>query len=450
MTKLSALPSIEKLTENPAFASFVESLSRPLVVEIVRSTVADFREKLKKGESFEEAELVEAALVRLKEKERRALTKVINATGVILHTNLGRAPLSRRSLEKAAELLSGYVNLEFDLETGERGSRGSFVEELFCLLSGAEASLTVNNNAAALYLALSVLAKGRAVVISRGELVQIGGGFKIPEILEESGAILKEVGTTNRTVIADYEKAVGQKTALILKVHTSNFKQIGFVESVPASELAPLAHSKNILLLEDLGSGAFVPTDRFGLPREPMVSAAVEAGCDLVTFSGDKLLAGPQAGVAVGKKEVIGQLKKSPLFRALRLDKLQLFLLQEALRYYLNHKESEELPAYGLLSTSAESLKIRAERIVETLEKKGLEVVQTESQVGGGALPEETFPSCGIALPEIYSASAWERKLRAVSTPVIGKIVKDRFILDLRAVFPEEDKTLVSVLKPLL
>jgi len=291
------------------------------------------------------------------------------------------------------------------------------------------------------------MGKGREVVISRGELVQIGGGFKIPEILEESGAVLKEVGTTNRTVLADYEKAINEKTALILKVHTSNFKQIGFVGSVPTAELAVLVQKRNIVLVEDLGSGAFVPTDRFNLPREPLVSAAVEAGCDLVTFSGDKLLAGPQAGIAVGKKEIIDRLKKSPLFRALRVDKLQFFLLGEALKYYLNKRETEELPAYRLLSFPIESLKARAEKIAQTLGNSGLEIVPTESQVGGGALPEEMLPSWGIALPEIYTASVWEEKLCAAAPPVIGKIVKDRFILDLRTVFPDEDESLASILK---
>ncbi|MCI0532352.1 MAG: L-seryl-tRNA(Sec) selenium transferase [candidate division Zixibacteria bacterium] len=450
MTKLSVLPSIEKLVEHPEFAPFIESLSRPLVVETARSVVADFRERVRTGNSFEESELIKAIIQRLKEKERRFLVRVINGTGVILHTNLGRAPLSHRSLESAAELLSGYVNLEFDLKTGERGGRGAFVEELFCLIAGAEAALVVNNNASALYLALSVLAKGREVVISRGELVQIGGGFKIPEILEESRAILKEVGTTNRTVLSDYEKAINEKTALILKVHTSNFKQVGFVESVPAAELAALARSKGILLVEDLGSGAFVPTERFGLPREPLAASAVEAGCDLVTFSGDKLLAGPQAGIAVGKREVIERLKKSPLFRALRVDKLYFLLLGEALKYYLNQKETGELPAYRLLSMSYEGLKMRAEQIAKQFQKQGMEAVLTDSQVGGGTLPEELLPSWGIALPEIYPANVWEEKLRAASPPVIGKIVKDRFIVDLRAIFPEEDEILVSVLKTLL
>ncbi|MCI0329371.1 MAG: L-seryl-tRNA(Sec) selenium transferase [candidate division Zixibacteria bacterium] len=450
MTKLSVLPSIEKLAERPEFVFFIESLSRPIVVETARNVVADFREKLRTGGSFEETELIAAIIHRLKEKERRFLVKVINGTGVILHTNLGRAPLSRRSLEKAAERLSGYVNLEFDLKTGKRGGRGAFVEELFCLISGAEAALVVNNNASVLYLALSVLARGKEVIISRGELIQIGGGFKIPEILEEAGAILKEVGTTNRTMLADYEKATGEKTALILKVHTSNFKQMGFVESVPAGELASLARSRGILLVEDLGSGAFVPTDRFGLPREPLVASAVEAGCDLVTFSGDKLLAGPQAGIAVGKKEVVERLKKSPLFRALRVDKLYFLLLGEALKYYLNHKETLELPAYRLLSTPVESLKARAGKIANDFQKQGVELVQTESQAGGGALPEEALSSWGIALPEIYPANVWEEKFRAAAPPVIGKIANERLVIDLRAVFPEEDEILVSVLKTLL
>ncbi len=450
MTKLSTLPSIEKLAENRAFAPFVQSLSRPLVVEAVRAVVADFRNRVKQGENIDEGELVKTVLVRLEEKKRQTLMKVINATGIILHTNLGRAPLSRASLEKASALLSGYVNLEFDLKTGGRGGRGAFVEDLLCLLSGAEAALVVNNNASALYLALSVLARGREVIISRGELVQIGGGFKIPEILEEAGAILKEIGTTNRTILADYEKAINAKTVLILKVHTSNFKQIGFVDSVPAAELASLTRSRNILLVEDLGSGAFVPTERFDLPREPLVSAAVEAGCDLVTFSGDKLLAGPQAGIAVGKKEVVNRLKKSSLFRALRVDKLYLLLLEETLKCYLNQKVTTELPAYRLLSASVESLKSRAENIIKWVGKSGLEAVPTKSQVGGGALPEESLLSWGIALPEIYSASNWEEKLRSASPPILGKIVKDRFIIDLRAVFPEEDAILISALKPLL
>ncbi len=449
MTKLTVLPSIEKLVEHPQFAPFFESLSRPFVVETARNVVADFREKLRTGNGFEEPELFEAIIHRLKEKERRFLIQVINGTGVILHTNLGRSPLARRSLEKAAALLSGYVNLEFDLKTGKRGGRGAFVEELFCLISGAGAALVVNNNASALYLALSVLAKGREVVISRGELVQIGGGFKIPEVLEESGAILKAVGTTNRTVLSDYAKAITEKTALILKVHTSNFKQIGFVESVPATELASLAHSRGVWLVEDLGSGSFVPTERIGLPREPLVASAVEAGCDLVTFSGDKLFAGPQAGIAVGKKEVIERLKKSPLFRALRVDKLYFLLLGEALKYYLNRQETIELPAYRLLSTPPESLKERADKVAKQFQKQGVVTVQTESQVGGGALPEEPMPSWGIVLPEIYPANIWDEKLRAVTPPVIGKIVKEQFVIDLRAIFPEEDDILVSFLKTL-
>lgn len=447
MPKLSVLPSIEKLVEQPQFVPFIEKLSRPVVVEVARSVVADFRKKLRTEGDFEEKKLVAAVAARLAEKERQSLVKVINGTGVVLHTNFGRAPLSRHSLEKAANLLSGYVNLEFDLKTGERGRRGACVEELFGLILGAEAALVVNNNASALYLTLSVLAKGREVVISRGELVQIGGGFKIPEILEESGAILKEVGTTNRTVLSDYEKGIGERTALVLKVHTSNFKQVGFVESVSAAELAGLAKSKGILLVEDLGSGAFVPTDRYGLPREPLVAAAVEAGCNLVTFSGDKLLAGPQAGIVVGKKETVARLKKSPLYRALRADKLYLLLLEEVLKYYLNHQETSLLPAHQLLSASVESLKLRAEKFAVQFQKQGIEAVSTESQTGGGALPEEVLPSWGIAFPQTNPAAVWEAKLRAATPPVIGKMGKERFIVDLRAVFPEEDETLVSVLK---
>jgi L-seryl-tRNA(Ser) seleniumtransferase len=251
-------------------------------------------------------------------------------------------------------------------------------------------------------------------------------------------------------VLADYDKAINEKTALILKVHTSNFKQVGFVESVSTADLAKLAHSKGVVLVEDLGSGAFVPTEPFGLPREPLISSAIEGGCDLVTFSGDKLLAGPQAGVAVGKKGIVERLKKSPLFRVLRADKLYLFLLGETLKYYLNRKEMFELPAYRLLSMPFENLKVRAEKIARLFQKRGMTVVTTDSQAGGGALPEEMLPSWGIVLPEIYPANGWEEKLRAATPPIVGKIVKNRFIVDLRTVFPEEDEILVSVLKALL
>lgn len=380
---------------------------------------------------------------------RSSLLPVINATGVILHTNLGRAPLSPAAVRAAEEAARGYSNLEFDLGTGERGSRFAHLEALLVRLTGAEAAMTVNNNAAALFLVLSALCAGREVVISRGQAVEIGGGFRIPDVMRQSGATLVEVGTTNRTYLRDYAEATTEATAAYLRVHASNFRVVGFTASVEVRDLARLARERGVLALDDLGSGALLDTTQFGLAAEPRVQDSIAAGADLVLFSGDKLLGGPQAGIVAGRRELVDRLRRHPLSRALRLDKVTIAALNATLLHYVRGDATSEIPVWRMIATPATDIERRAEALVASVGAG--EVVPGRSMVGGGSLPEESLPTTLVALraPAVDPMRA-AAALRGRSRPVVGRVERDALVLDLRTVDPADDAEVGAAVREVL
>lgn len=385
---------------------------------------------------------------------RPSLRRVINGTGVIIHTNMGRSPLAPAIAEELARLAAGYANLELDLETGRRGLRYSHVAGILQEITGAEAALVVNNNAAAVLLALDTLARNREVVVSRGQLVEIGGSFRIPDVMAKSGARLVEVGTTNRTHAADYEAAIGPDTALLLKVHTSNYRILGFTSEVPLPDLVALGHKHGIPVLEDLGSGCLVDLSRFGLQPEPSVQEALAAGLDLACFSGDKLLGGPQAGILVGRAALIEQIRRNPLTRALRIDKLTLAALEAVLRLYLDEQSAlAEIPTLRMLAEPEASVRKRAQHFLDAAPAAlsaacQLELCAMQAQAGGGSLPAQHLPSWGLALrPKSMSAQELELRLRRTPVPVIGRMEHDALYLDMRTIAQEEEPLLAHSLQ---
>jgi L-seryl-tRNA(Ser) seleniumtransferase len=369
---------------------------------------------------------------------------------VIIHTNLGRAPLSDEALAAMAEASRGYSNLEFDLEAGARGSRYVHLEEQLRRLTGAQAALAVNNNASAVLLALSALCAGREVVISRGQLVEIGGGFRIPDVMAQSGARLVEVGTTNRTYLRDYEGAICEETAALMRVHTSNFKVTGFTKSVPLDDLARLAHGRKLWLIDDLGSGCLLDTTRFGLVREPTPQESLRAGADLALFSGDKLLGGPQAGIIVGRKEAVDLLRKHALARAVRMDKATIAGLAATLDHYLKDEALEKVPVWRMIATPLDAIARRARRWARAAGHDA-KVVDGLSMIGGGSLPEEGLATKLLAIaPAGRPAEALARRLRENDPPVIARIERDTLLLDPRTVHPREDKSVIEALRAAL
>ena len=423
---------------------------RGQVVAAARAVLASVRERAQAGEQppplADIAAEVEAALERA---ERATLRPVINATGVILQTNLGRAPLSDRALAAMAEVGRGYSNLEFELEAGGRGSRHEHVRDLIRRTTGAEDGLVVNNNAAALFMALQVFAAGREVIVSRGQAVEIGGGFRIPDVLRQSGARLVEVGTTNRTYTRDYAEAIGPETAAILRVHSSNFRVVGFTAEAGLAELAALARERGIFLLDDLGSGCLVETERYGLAHEPTVQESLATGADLALFSGDKLLGGPQCGVIAGKGDLVARLRRHPLARALRVDKLTIAALNATLGAYARGTQEAEVPVWRMVAASADGLKRRARRWAKAAEDGGT-VAASRSMVGGGSLPGEGLPTWCAALTCEAGADALSTILRAGDPPVVGRIVDERVLLDPRTVTPKDDRPVVSAIREAL
>ena len=383
---------------------------------------------------------------RLSSLLRSSLYPVINATGVIIHTNLGRAPLSRAAQEAMSET-SAYSNLEYDMAAGQRGSRYVHAGELLCRLTGAEAGLVVNNDAGAVLLILTALAKGRDVIISRGQLVEIGGGFRIPDVMTQSGARLVEVGTTNRTYLRDYEAAITEETAILLHVHTSNFRLLGFVHQTPVADMVALAREHDLPAIEDLGSGALLDTAQFGLSHEPTVQESLAAGADLVCFSGDKLLGGPQAGIIVGRSALIDVLSRHPLTRALRVSKSIIAGLQATLFHYLKGEALNQIPVWQMIAVDIGQIESRATSLVAWLRKMNVqtEVAEGRSKIGGGSLPEETLPTCLVAI-RVAAPQELAQRLRQGSPPVIGRIEKDAFLLDLRTVLPTEEAGLRQAL----
>ncbi len=462
---LRTLPAVDELLHRPPIQSLLKIHSRPLVVDSIRKVLGEKRRTILQGGAEAAAatagltpdQWTEAVEQEVAAAFRPSLRPVINATGVVLHTNLGRAPLSAEALQNVVKVAGGYSNLELSLESGERGSRYEHVEELLCRVSGAESGLVVNNNAGAVFLALNSLAEGKEVIVSRGQLVEIGGSFRIPDVMRKSGARLVEVGTTNRTHLHDYEQAITGETALLLKVHTSNFRILGFTAEVSLKDLAALGGARGLPLMEDLGSGCFIDLSPYGIEHEPTVQETILAGAEVVTFSGDKLLGGPQAGIILGKKKYIDRIKKNPLNRALRIDKLTLAALESTLKVYLDPTQvMKALPALGMLIWPAEEVKKRVGRFRRKLARElpaeyKVTLREDNSQVGGGALPLQALPTWVVAIrPLTLSAASLEEKLRKSDPPVIARVKEEEVLLDLRTVAEEEEAVLLGEVKKAL
>ena len=446
------LPSVDALLRRATEAGLPELHGAAQVTDAIRALLEESRAAIRRGDAAPTEEALATSLqVRLSAHSRPSLRPLINATGVVIHTNLGRAPLSGAARQAIAAIADGYNNLEYDIDAGERGSRYSHARRLLRDLTGAEDALVVNNNAGAVFLVLSALCAGQEVVISRGELVEIGGGFRIPDVLRQSGARLVEVGTTNRTHPRDFADAIGEKTAALMRVHASNFQQLGFVTKPSLAQLVEIAQAVEWpgppLVIDDLGSGTLLDTAPFGLSPEPTVQESVAAGADIVTFSGDKLLGGPQAGLIVGKAELIERIRRHPLTRALRVDKLTLAGLEATLQAYRRGSALEEIPVWQMISADAESLRARAESWQARLSAVGLkaEVIPGQSTVGGGSLPGETLPTHLLALtvPRPDEVAA---RLRRANPPVVGRIQQDKLLFDPRTVPREEEEALLQAL----
>ena len=455
------IPKVDVLLEEDGIRKLEERYGRSCVKRVVQDELE--RVRILIGESVDETDVLKA-VEQLPDRISKSLEllytpnirSVINGTGTILHTNLGRAPLNREHAEKLAVIATQYSNLEYDLQRGERGERNAHFESLLCRLTGAEAALVVNNNAAAVLLCLSTLAKSGVVIVSRGELVEIGGKFRIPDVMEQSGAVLVEVGTTNKTHLSDYEEAITEETKAILKVHTSNYQIVGFTESVAVPELKAIAKEHEIPIIEDLGSGALVDLSRYGISHEPMVQEAICGGADVVCFSGDKLLGGPQAGIIVGRKCYIDKMKKAPLTRALRVDKFTTAALEMTLEEYLSEERAmQRIPVLKMISEMPDTVKQRAQKLKFQLEQQKLpaQIVleACESQIGGGALPLEKISSTAVAIrSEICSASEMEKRMRDLATPIIGRMINGVWAMDMRTIEEEKIPYIVDCIQNVL
>ena len=444
-----ALPSVGALLQNPAIASMLDRAPRALVVGAIRDTIDRARHDPRRAPA-DDAAWARAVATALDETQRASLRPVLNGTGVILHTNLGRAPLADAALAAIARVASGYTNLEYDIETGERGSRYVHCAALLRELTGAEDALVVNNGAAALILALDTLARERESIVSRGELIEIGGSFRIPDIMAKSGTALVEVGTTNRTTVADYAKAITPRTGALVKVHRSNFAMDGFVAEASSAELAELAREKNIPLIHDLGSGLLMPLDAIGLSGEPTAEDAIRAGASIVTMSGDKLLGGPQAGLLVGTRAWIARARANPLTRAMRVDKLTLAALEATLALYRDPARAmREIPVLAQLGTAVEELRRRATHIGTALPiHADVRVVDSVATVGGGAFPTAKIPS--VALRFGVDAVPLERALRLGQPSVVGRVADAHLHIDMRTILPQEDDELAAAIQAAL
>jgi L-seryl-tRNA(Ser) seleniumtransferase len=451
---LSSIPKVDSLLTDNRITN-IESAPRVIVLEAIRETLDYYRKNIlsDKINNYTYEDVVADILKKVNDKNALHLRKVINATGTVLHTNLGRAVLAKSAVEAVINIAGRFNNLEFDLEEGMRGSRYSHVEELVCKITGAEAAIVVNNNAAAVMLALSTLCKGKEAIVSRGQLVEIGGSFRVPAVMEQSGAKLVEVGTTNRTHLSDYRNVISENTGTILKVHQSNYKILGFTQEVEAEELVDLGCKYEVPIIEDIGSGVFIDMSKYGLTYEPTVQESIRKGIDVVTFSGDKMLGGPQAGIIVGKKKYVDLMKKNQLTRALRIDKMTLAALEATLKLYLDEETAvREIPGLRMLTKSAEILKKDAQKLSKMIKMKLkdralIEIKEDSSQVGGGAMPLESMRTFVIAIkPVNKSVTDVENQLRGAEIPIITRINKDKIIIDVRTLFDDEYKIIVEML----
>ena len=460
-TSLRALPSVDSLLRTETARSLRDQMGATRLSSLARQVTDELRRQIM-DEGVNEVAVLKEAQTRsslLVEAERRlaathldetarALRHVINATGVVLHTNLGRAPLSEAARRAIADQAAGYCNLEYDILNGERGRRGPRIEELLSDLTGAEAALVVNNCAAAALLALTTIASDGDTVVSRGELVEIGGDFRVPDVMAQSGTRMVEVGTTNRTRLSDYQKAISETTRLIMRVHASNYRIIGFTKTPTTRELASLAHDQGLPLYEDAGSGALLDFSEYGIEGEPVIRNSIEAGADIVSFSGDKLLGGPQAGLLVGRSDIIERMRSHPLYRALRADKLRLAALEATLDAYARETSATEVPAHRFIALTASEIQERAERIVARLRDRASEAVELnildgESAAGGGSGPTSRLPTVLISITHRdLTANQIETNLRRAAPPVIARIIDDRVLLDLRTVAENEEPDL--------
>lgn len=447
--KLRDFPSVEELLQDKHLKTAVGSVGRPVASLFVKQTVesakAEFREQKQETTVSALIRIIAGSLRELKERE---INRVINATGILIHTNLGRAPLDEELFDAARKSLTGYSNLEFELKRGIRGKRGEACEQYLSVLTGASGAAIVNNCAAALFIILNSLANRRSVIISRGELVQIGGGFRIPEILVRSGARLNEIGATNVTTLADYEAAINDKTALILRVHQSNFVQKGFVQRTSLNDLVSLGEKHNLPVINDLGAGLLVPAGKLFGQDEPTVQQSVRQGASLTCFSGDKMLGGVQAGLIVGRDDLIVKIKKNPLFRTVRVDKIVLSMLEKLFTIYLNGNHLNEVKLWRMLSVTESELYQRGKEILAQLGNPSvINVEATQAMVGGGSMPEAEIASAGLVFSSDLKANALMRSFRRMTPPIIGRIVEERFMLDLRTIAPEEIKPFVGAIK---
>lgn len=446
---LSKIPSVEKILQNKNLQPLIHKYSRKIITEIVRKVISEEKKNaLKNSRLYLAQERINKIKEYLEKENRTFLQEVINGSGVILHTNLGRAPLGKEMLAAVQSSLQNYANLEYDLTEGSRGKRGEVVEKLLCALSHAEKSLIVNNNAGAIFLILNFLANNKEVIVSRGELVQIGGGFRIPEILEQSGAHLREVGTTNQTFANDYENAINDNTALMLKVHQSNFKMNGFTHQVEAKDLKILGKKYNLPVIVDLGSGTFLNTEDFGLKHEPTVQENVRVGADIVCFSTDKLLGGPQGGIICGKEIYLKKILQHPLFRTLRVDKITLAILQEILLSYLKGEAVIKIPIWKMISCPLDKITARSQNICQKLKEKDISAFTKEGQtaIGGGSLPGQTLPTQLIYIKPPCSVEIFSKELRLFRPPLLGRKEKEYFVLDSRCIDPSSDNLVIKII----
>ena len=449
---LRKLPKVDELLRAPAVEALRGEHPEQTITDAVRKVIGNLRQGILNGQidALPDQETLFAQIAgQIRSDVRPSMRTVINGTGIVLHTNLGRACLSEKAAQAASDAARRYSTLEYNVSTGGRGLRYSHVEELICRLTGAESALVVNNNAAAVLLVLSSMTTGGQVPVSRGELVEIGGSFRVPDIMEACGAQLKEVGTTNKTHLFDYERAICPETKALMKVHTSNYRIVGFTEKPTLAEMVELGHKYGLPVIEDLGSGSLVNLEQFGLHDEPTVQDSIRAGVDVVSFSGDKLLGGPQAGIIIGKKQYVDKMKKHPLTRAMRVDKMTLAALESTLRSYDNGTWAD-IPTMAMLSASSDELKEKAGILCDQLNQAGIpaQLAAVEGQVGGGSVPTQTIPSWAVALEG--AVEALEEKLRLGETAIVGRIHNDRYLLDARTLWVEDFPTIVRAVKEAL